>query len=97
MHICWCAHMPQCTCEGQRTTYRTWFSPSIVWLQDMECKSCGLPTSTFTFCAFLLAPCLFLLNIIVHWQPQHMDFYSSLNMTRLKFRNVAQVHILHSR
>lgn len=40
-----------CMCEGQRTTFRTWFSPSTTWVplrQEFKLRSSDLVAGIFT-------------------------------------------------
>lgn len=40
------AHTAQCTRGGQRTTWRSWFSPSILWVLRVKLRVSGLVAHT---------------------------------------------------
>lgn len=40
--MCGGAHVPRHACWGQRSTFRSWFSPVSMWIMEMGLKSAGL-------------------------------------------------------
>lgn len=59
MHVCVVEEQRTCTqrcaCAGQRATHRSWFSPSTIWVSEMELKFPSLAISIFTHCITLPA------------------------------------------
>lgn len=42
MYVCMCTHMLWHVCGGQKATYRSWFSPTTLWVLGTEPNSSGL-------------------------------------------------------
>lgn len=63
--------MKGCVCtvvnmwEGQRTICISLFSPSTIWVPEIELRSSALAASTFTLRAISLAQCMFLVICLI--------------------------------
>lgn len=45
VYVCASAHMLQCACGGQGTTFENWISPETLWTQGPSCSCCYLVSS----------------------------------------------------
>lgn len=58
--VCECMHTPHTVCGGQRTTWSSQFSSSMVWVLGIKPRSWGLVTSMFT-CWAICQPLILIL------------------------------------
>lgn len=72
----WEGSVPQSTCTGQRTTFKSLFSPCTMWVQGLQLRLSGLAASTSNWWTISPAPtlklmswCLRLIPIFWGWQP----------------------------